>query len=97
MPHYETERHVAHSAGDMFSLVGDVERYPEFVPFCERLVVRARRQDGSAEVIVVDYEFRSRMLALLMGSLFDKMFRRFVEAFEAQADAVYGKAATLRG
>jgi ribosome-associated toxin RatA of RatAB toxin-antitoxin module len=37
------------------------------------------------------------MLALLMGSLFDKMFRRFVEAFEAQADAVYGKAATLRG
>jgi coenzyme Q-binding protein COQ10 len=155
MPHYETERHVAHSAGDMFSLVGDVERYPEFVPFCERLVVRARRQDGSAEVIVadmtvgyrairetfttrvvldrsslvvsaqylegpfrhldsrwlftpdgpgkcrihfsIDYEFRSRMLALLMGSLFDKMFRRFVEAFEAQADAVYGKAATLRG
>jgi coenzyme Q-binding protein COQ10 len=54
MPHYETERHVAHSAGDMFSLVGDVERYPEFVPFCERLVVRARRQDGSAEVIVAD-------------------------------------------
>ena len=40
----------------------------------------------------IDYEFRSRMLAMLMGALFDTAFRKFADAFEARADAVYGKA-----
>ena len=40
----------------------------------------------------IDYEFRSRSLAMLMGSMFDRAFRKFAEAFEARADAVYGKA-----
>ena len=38
----------------------------------------------------IDYEFRSRSLALLMGSVFDKAFRKFATAFEARADEVYG-------
>jgi len=38
----------------------------------------------------IDYEFRSRSLAMLMGSMFDRAFRKFAEAFEARADAVYG-------
>jgi Polyketide cyclase / dehydrase and lipid transport len=29
-----THRHVAQSVDEMFSLVADVERYPEFLPFC---------------------------------------------------------------
>jgi coenzyme Q-binding protein COQ10 len=36
------------------------------------------------------YEFRSRMLGLLMGSVFDAAFRRFAVAFERRADQVYG-------
>ncbi len=36
------------------------------------------------------YEFRSRTLALLMGSMFDAAFRRFAVAFERRADQVYG-------
>jgi coenzyme Q-binding protein COQ10 len=36
------------------------------------------------------YEFRSRALALLMGSIFDAAFRRFAAAFERRADQVYG-------
>ncbi|HEY0441649.1 MAG TPA: type II toxin-antitoxin system RatA family toxin, partial [Xanthobacteraceae bacterium] len=36
------------------------------------------------------YEFRSRMLGLVMGSVFDAAFRRFAEAFEGRADAIYG-------
>ncbi|MBN9432323.1 MAG: type II toxin-antitoxin system RatA family toxin [Bosea sp.] len=39
----------------------------------------------------IDYEFRSRALSMLMGSVFDKAFRKFAEAFEKRADVVYGK------
>lgn len=39
----------------------------------------------------IDYEFKSRMLGLLMGSLFDTAFRRFAEAFERRADQIYGR------
>ena len=152
MPTFETVRHVNHSPERMFDLVADVERYPEFVPLCERLVVRQRRVDDSGrQVLVADltagygpvretftsmvtldrpalvikveyvdgpfrfldnrwtferredggadvhfwisYEFRSRMLGALMGSMFDKAFRKFSEAFESRADAIYGKGA----
>lgn len=42
MPQFETRRRVRHRAVDMFDLVADVERYPEFVPLCQSLVVRDR-------------------------------------------------------
>ena len=40
----------------------------------------------------IAYEFKSRMLALLMGAMFDAAFAKFSAAFEKRADAVYGKA-----
>ena len=39
----------------------------------------------------IDYEFKSRMLAMLMGAMFDAAFRRFAAAFEKRADEIYGK------
>ena len=47
---------------------------------------------GAASIVSfsITYEFKSRMLGLLMGSMFDAAFRRFAEAFEQRADAVYG-------
>jgi coenzyme Q-binding protein COQ10 len=151
MPSFRTMRRARHSAEQMFDLVADVERYPEFVPLCQTLRIR-RRTTGAdgAEVILCDmavgyrairekftsrvtldraqlrllveyvdgpfsylentwsfhdepekadsrieffisYEFRSRVLAALMGSMFDAAFRKFVQAFEARADAVYGR------
>jgi coenzyme Q-binding protein COQ10 len=36
------------------------------------------------------YEFRSRALGMLMGTVFDAAFRRFAAAFERRADQVYG-------
>jgi coenzyme Q-binding protein COQ10 len=54
MPEFRTTRRVAHSAPAMFDLVADVERYPEFVPFCESLDVRGRRKEGEREVLVAD-------------------------------------------
>ena len=149
MPTFETVRHVNHSPERMFDLVADVEKYPEFVPLCERLIVRQRQVDEAGrEVLIADltagygpvretftsmvtldrvglaikveyidgpfrfldnrwgftprseqsadvhfwisYEFRSRMLGALMGSMFDRAFRKFSEAFELRADALYG-------
>ena len=55
MPQFSTKRRVQHSAADMFDLVADVERYPEFVPLCRSLQVRQRTADGEGrEVIVAD-------------------------------------------
>ena len=38
----------------------------------------------------IAYEFRSRTLGVLMGTVFDAAFRRFASAFERRADQVYG-------
>ena len=152
MPQLSTTRRVRHAAADMFDLVADVEHYPEFVPLCRTLNVRARSREGGKEVIVADmtvaykfvretftsrvtldrakleilveylegpfqklnnrwtfrpagdhacdveffiaYEFRSRALGALMGSVFDAAFRRFAAAFERRADLVYGSGPT---
>jgi coenzyme Q-binding protein COQ10 len=55
MPQFSTTRRVQHSAADMFDLVADVERYPQFVPLCQSLAVRRRSTDGEGrEVVVAD-------------------------------------------
>lgn len=47
--------------------------------------------EGSCVVeFYIDYEFRSRTLASLMGAMFDRAFRKFSTAFEARADSLYG-------
>jgi coenzyme Q-binding protein COQ10 len=38
----------------------------------------------------ISYQFKSRVLGALMGSMFDAAFRKFAAAFEAEADHVYG-------
>jgi coenzyme Q-binding protein COQ10 len=150
MPHFTTKRRVRHAAADMFDLVADVERYPEFVPLCRSLrVLRRLPEPEGIEVVIaemtvayklvretftsrvtldrpnleilveylqgpfsrmenrwffhplgeflcevefsIDYEFRSRVLGLMMGAMFDTAFRRFAAAFEARADEVYGR------
>jgi len=150
MPQFSSTRRVRHAATDMFDLVADVERYPEFVPLCQALRVRSRKAtENGVEVLVADmtvaykliretftsrvtldrpnlrilveyldgpfqrlenrwtfkplgeresdveffisYEFRSRMLGMLMGAMFDSAFRRFSEAFERRADLIYAR------
>jgi len=49
--------------------------------------------DNACEVeFFIAYEFRSRMLGLMMGAMFDAAFRRFSAAFERRVDEVYGTA-----
>src|SRR5262249_47729001 len=55
MPQFSTKRRVRHSAAEMFDLVADVERYPEFVPLCQSLKVRKRiTGPEGVEVLVAD-------------------------------------------
>lgn len=53
MPQFKTHRRVSHAAREMFDLVADVERYPEFVPLCTGMRVRSRtaKDDGTTVLI----------------------------------------------
>lgn len=63
MPEFETKRTVPHSAEDMFELVADVEKYPGFVPLCQALSVRGRKEarDGR-EVLIADMTIAYRFV-----------------------------------
>jgi coenzyme Q-binding protein COQ10 len=151
MPTFRTTRLVKHTPEQMFDLVADVEKYPEFLPLCDSLRVLRRAQSGEGvETVVarmgvgykaisetftsrvtldrprmrimveyvegpfkflenrwsfrsapqgceveffINYEFKSFALGLLMGSVFDRAFRHFAQAFEERADVIYGRAA----
>jgi coenzyme Q-binding protein COQ10 len=53
MPQFQTRRLVRHAASDMFDLVADVERYPEFVPLCAGMRVKSRLDKGEGITVVV--------------------------------------------
>lgn len=50
-----TSAHVPYTAEQMYALVADIERYPDFLPWCTALRVVDRRQaEGSREVVTAD-------------------------------------------
>src|SRR5258706_4752005 len=51
------------------------------------------KSDDACDVgFFLAYEFKSRMLAMLMGTMFDTAFQRFAAAFENRVVAIYGRA-----
>ena len=54
MPQFHTTRPVPHSPRQMFDLVADVERYPEFLPLCEALTVRSRKERDGKVLLIAD-------------------------------------------
>lgn len=55
-----------------------------------RWTFKPREGGGSDVEFFIDWELRSRTLSMLVGSVFDRVFRRYAEAFEQRADRVYG-------
>lgn len=51
MPQIEDRRVVPHSAERMYGLVADVERYPDFLPWCAALRVLSRRATDDRECL----------------------------------------------
>lgn len=56
MPTHAEQRHVPYTTDEMFALIADVGRYPEFLPWCAAARVRKRSPlpDGAGEVMDAD-------------------------------------------
>ncbi len=63
MPSFRNQRRVRHRSDQMFDLVADVERYPEFVPLCKDLRVRSRRPDAQGrETLIAEMSVGYKMI-----------------------------------
>ena len=57
MPSFHESRTVRRSSAEMFELVADFERYPEFAPFCLAAKIRRRSTEPSGiETLIADME-----------------------------------------
>lgn len=56
MPKYSITRLVNHHAQDMFDLVADVEKYPEFLPMCEGLQIVNKVSRDGIDVLIADMQ-----------------------------------------
>lgn len=143
MPTHAEKRHLPYTPEQLFELVADVERYPEFLPWC--VAARIRRREGAvfyADLVIgfkvfrerftsrvsldrprrvdvtysegpfkylnnhwifepaaeggtvidfyVDFEFHSKILQKVIGTLFNEAVRLMVSAFERRARQLYG-------
>ncbi len=154
MPTHAERRPLPFAPEVLFDLVADVERYPEFLPWCVATRVRRKTEDGfEADMTIgfkvfresftsrvklnrrehridvryvygpfkyltnlwifepdpdgaqdgscivdfhVDFEFRSRLLERLIGSVFTEAVHRMVAAFEKRAYELHGRRASDR-
>lgn len=143
MPEVNRSVLVNHKPEQMFALVDDVERYPEFLPWCggarvsfrddarTRATIEIRyrgikqgfttentkRPPSEMDIQLVEgpfreldgqwrftalgegackvefrlrYEFSNRLLARLLGPVFEFIANSFVEAFVKRAERIYG-------
>lgn len=145
--HFET-RVLPYSPEQMYDLVADVGRYPEFLPWTSAARIRSVEEKGDHRVLLadlvisfkvfrerfgskvtlwpekmqidtayidgpfkhlestwrfrpapegcevafeVDFEFRNRLLQGAAGMFFNEAMSRVVRAFEARAEALYGR------
>lgn len=155
MPTHAEQRRVPYAPRQIYDLVADIERYPEFLPWTAACRIRSRaawtdasakrgdevvdadlvvsfkvfrekfgsrvtlrpsdlridvsyldgpfrhldnhwrfieNEDGSTTIdFHLDFEFKSAMLQRLIGVVFQQAMQRVVRAFEARADALYGR------
>jgi coenzyme Q-binding protein COQ10 len=54
VPKYQETRIVPFTADEMYAVVADVERYPEFLPWCEGLTVLKRGEEGQVHVLTTE-------------------------------------------
>lgn len=54
MPQFDTSRIVRHAPRQMFDLVADVENYPDFLPLCEGLTIRSRKEREERSILIAD-------------------------------------------
>ena len=149
MPTHAEKRLLRYTPEQMFDLVADVRRYPEFLPWCvgARIVSRTEKEvvadltigfkmfretfrsevtlehpdmvrvtylngpfrylnnhwrfrphpQGTEVDFFVDFEFRSRLLQAVIGTVFNEAVRLMVRSFERRAMQLYGRPAAPPG
>ena len=145
MPTHAEKRVLRYAPEQLFDLVADVRRYPEFLPWCvgARVISRTEKEvvadltigfkmfresfrshvtldrperiqvrylngpfrylnnqwrflphpQGTEVCFFVDFEFRSRLLQAVIGTVFNEAVRLMVRAFERRAMRLYGRGA----
>ena len=68
MPKHSETRDLPYKAQQMFDLVADVGRYPEFLPWCEAARVRSRTPKGAAEEMLADLVIGFKVFRESFGS-----------------------------
>jgi coenzyme Q-binding protein COQ10 len=143
MPRHSETQHLPYAPEQMFDLVADVRRYPEFLPWCvgARVLSRSDKEvvadltigfkmfresfrsqvalerpnhihvqylngpfrylnnhwrflphpQGTEVRFFVDFEFRSRLLQAVIGTVFEQAVGLMVRAFERRAMILYGR------
>jgi coenzyme Q-binding protein COQ10 len=147
MPTHAEKRVLRYTPEQLFDLVADVRRYPEFLPWCvgSRILSRTENEltadltigfkmfresfrskvtlnrpehiqvrylngpfrylnnqwrflphpQGTEVRFFVDFEFRSRLLQAVIGTVFNEAVRLMVRAFERRAMQLYGRPGPL--
>jgi len=145
MPTHAEKRTLRYTPEQMFDMVADVRRYPEFLPWCVGARVLSRSEGelvadltigfkmfretfrsrvtlerpdhihvayetgpfrylnnhwrfrpvatGTEVDFFVDFEFKSRILQMAIGVVFNEAVRLMVRAFERRAVVLYGRSA----
>ncbi len=143
MPTHAERRVLPYTPEQLFDIVADIERYPEFLPWC--VATRVRSREGNvitADVVIgfklfrerfttrdvldrprridvtyhegpfkylnnhwlfepvgegscdldfyIDFEFRTRLLQMAAGRLFNEAVKVMVSSFERRAKAIHG-------
>ena len=54
MPTHAEKRLIQHTPEQMFDLVADIEKYPEFLPWCVATRVREKGVEGGSNMVISD-------------------------------------------
>lgn len=68
MPTHSETRHLRYSAAQMYDLVADVARYPEFLPWCAAARIRTVTPKGDHEVLEADLVISFKVFRERFGS-----------------------------
>ncbi len=68
MPTHSETRRMPYSADQMYALVADVDRYPDFIPWTAAARVRSRRPSGDAIIMDADLVVSFKVFRERFGS-----------------------------
>lgn len=68
MTTHAEKRVMPYSAAQMYDLIADIERYPEFLPWCAAVRIRDRNEQGGVEAIDADMVVSFKVFREKFGS-----------------------------